>query len=166
MEKVKRPEFRLCNDSVFKELFSKVPSALILLVSDVLKIDHNIISENTKVELANELHKTRAKNKTTICDFVIKVGELFRINLELNQNYYRGLHERNLIYAGRILSDMVQKGTKYETLPKYRVYQLNINTFRNFNGKVLMKARLLEEETCMPLTEALNLYSFDIELVS
>jgi len=162
IEKIKRPVFRLCNDSVFKELFSKVPNALILLVSDVLKIDYNIISKNTKVELANELHKTRDKNKTTICDFVIKVGNNFRINVELNQNYYKGLHERNLLYAGRILSDTIPKGTKYEQLPKYKVFQLNINTFKNFNGKVIMKAKLLDEATCMPLTEAFSLYNFDI----
>ena len=131
-------------------------------MSDVLKIDYNIIGKNTKVELANELHKTREKNKTTTCDFVIKVGNYFRINVEINQNYYNGLHERNLLYAGRILSDTIPRGTKYESLPKYKVYQLNINTFKNFNGKVLMKAKLLDEETCMPLTEALSLYNFDI----
>ena len=162
MSSIRRPVFRLCNDSVFKELFSKVPNALILLVSDVLKLDYESIKDNAKVELASELHKTRAKNKTTVCDFVIKVGNYFRINVELNQSYYKGLEERNLVYAGRILSDSIPKGTKYESLPKYRVYQLNINTFRNFNGKVLSKAMLLDEETGMPLTEALSLFSFDI----
>ena len=105
IERVKRPVFRLCNDSVFKELFSKVPNALILLVSDVFKTDYKTINENTTVELATELHKTREKNKTTICDFVIKVGEFFGVNVELNQSYHKGLHERNLLYTGRILSD-------------------------------------------------------------
>ena len=58
MKKVKkRPVFRLCNDSVFKELFSKVPNALLLLISDVLKIDYETIKTNSTVILASELHK-------------------------------------------------------------------------------------------------------------
>ena len=139
INKVKRPVLRLCNDSVFKELFSKVPEALILLISDVLNIDYNSIKDNTKVELASELHKTREKNKTTVCDFVVKVGEHFRVNVELNKSIYKGLTERNLLYAGRILSDTIPKGTKYEELPKYKVYQLNINTSETLMEKFFLK---------------------------
>jgi len=75
IEKVKRPVFRLCNDSVFKELFSKVPNALILLVSDVFKIDYKTINENTTVELATELHKTREKHKTFTDKEIIQLTE-------------------------------------------------------------------------------------------
>ena len=59
--KLKKPVFRLCNDSVFKEIFSKVPNALIVFISDILGIDYNSIKDNTKVELASELNKTREK---------------------------------------------------------------------------------------------------------
>lgn len=161
--KKKRPEFRLCNDSVFKEIFSKVPNALILLVSDVFNLDYDAIKENTKIELASELSKTREKNKTTICDYVVKVGEYFRVNVEINKSYYKGLTERNLLYAGRLLSESIKKGENYSVFPKYRIFQLNINTFRNFNGKTLCKAKLLDEETGTPLTEAMSLYNLDIE---
>ena len=159
----KRPVFRLCNDSVFKELFSKVPNALILLISDVLNIEYETIKTNSTVELASELHKTREKNKTTICDFVVKVNDYLWVNVEINKNFYKGLTERNLLYASRILSNNVSSGTKYRDLPKYKVAQLNINCFRNNNGKILAKLMLIDTDTGNIATDALFFYNFDIE---
>jgi len=158
----KRPVFRLCNDSVFKELFSKVPNALLLLISDVLKIEYDTIKTNSTVMLASELHKNREQNKTTICDFVVKVNDCFHVNIEINTSYYKGLTERNLLYTSRILSNSVLKGTDYSDLPKYKVRQLNINSFRNLNGKTLSKFMIVDE-TGMIMTESLFIYNFDIE---
>jgi len=163
MEKIKRPVFRLCNDSVIKELFSRVPNALILLISDVLNIDYDSIKTNSTVELASELNKKREKNKTTVCDFVVKVNNSLWVNVEINKSYYKGLTERNLLYVSRILSNNVESGTKYSQLPKYKVTQLNINCFRNINGKILSKTMLIEADTGTVTTESLFLYNFDIE---
>lgn len=158
----KRPVFRLCNYSVFKELFSKVPNALLLLISDVLKIEYDTIKTNSTEMLASELHKNREQNKTTICDFVVKVNDCFHVNIEINTSYYKGLTERNLLYTSRILSNSVLKGTDYSDLPKYKVRQLNINSFRNLNGKTLSKFMIVDE-TGMIMTESLFIYNFDIE---
>ena len=158
--KIKRPVFRLCNDTVFKELFSKVPSALLLLISDVLYIDYDLIKANSTVELASELHKNREKSKTTICDFVVKVNDYLWVNVEMNKNFYKGLTERNLLYASRILSNNVIQGTDYKELPKYKVTQLNINCFRNHNGKILAKMMLIDADTGMVETESLFFYNF------
>ena len=163
MEKIKRPVFRLCNDSVIKELFSRVPKALILLISDVLNIDYDSIKTNSTVELASELNKKREKNKTTVCDFVVKVNNSLWVNVEINKSYYKGLTERNLLYVSRILSNNVESGTKYSQLPKYKVTQLNINCFRNINNKILSKTMLIEADTGTVTTESLFLYNFDIE---
>ena len=164
MKKVKkRPVFRLCNDSVFKELFSKVPNALLLLISDVLKIDYETIKTNSTVILASELHKNREQNKTTICDFVVKVNECFHVNIEINTSYYKGLTERNLLYVSRILSNSVLTGTDYSDLPKYKVSQLNINCFRNFSGKTLSKSMFIDADTGMIVSDSLFIYNFDIE---
>jgi len=161
--KVKRPVFRLCNDSVFKELFSKVPNALILLISDVLNIDYDTIKTNSTVELASELHKNREQNKTTVCDFVVKVNDYLWVNVEMNKTFYKGLTERNLLYASRILSNNITQGTSYNELPKYKVTQININCFRNANGKILAKMMLIDTDTGRIETESLFFYNFDIE---
>jgi len=98
MKKIKeKPVFRLCNDSVFKELFSKVPNALILLISDVLNIEYETIKTNSTVQLESELHKNKEKNKTTICDFIVKVNDYLWVNVEMNKNYYKGLTEKEII---------------------------------------------------------------------
>ena len=161
--KIKRPVFRLCNDSVFKELFSKVPNALILLISDVLNIDYDTIKTNSTVELASELNKNREQSKTTVCDFVVKVNDYLWVNVEMNKTYYKGLTERNLLYASRILSNNIKEGTPYSKLPIYKVTQLNINCFRNINGKILAKMMLIDADTGIVGTESLFFYNFDIE---
>ena len=160
--KIEKPVFRLCNDSNFKEIFSKVPNALIMLVSDILDIDYDSIKDNTKVELASELNKTREKNKTTICDFIVKIGDHFNVNVEMNKNYYNGLLERNLLFTSRLLSNTIPKGTKYSNLPKYKVGQLNINCFSNANGKIIAKMMLVDADTGMIQTESMFFYNFDI----
>jgi len=161
--KIKRPVFRLCNDTVLKELFSKVRYALLLLISDILDIDYNVIKTNSTVKLASELNKNKDKNKTTICDFLVKVNDTFYVNVEMNKSFYKGLTERNLLYASRILSNSIVKGTDYSELPKYKVAQLNINCFRNLNGKILSKMMLFESDTGIICTESLFFYNFDIE---
>ena len=47
---LKKPVFRLCNDSVFKEIFSKVPNALIVFISDILGIKKEKVPEPDKEE--------------------------------------------------------------------------------------------------------------------
>ena len=161
--KIERPIFRLCNDTVLKELFSKVPNALLLLISDILDIDYDVIKTKSTVKLASELNKNKDKNKTTICDFLVKVNDTFYVNVEMNKSFYKGLTERNLLYASRILSNSVIKGTDYSELPKYKVAQLNINCFRNLNGKILAKMMLFDSDTGIVCTESLFFYNFDIE---
>lgn len=134
-----------------------------MFISDILGIDYDSIKDNTKVELASELNKTREKNKTTICDFVVKIGDSFNVNIELNKNYYKGLTERNLLYSSRILSNTVPKGTKYNELPKYKVGQININCFSNQNGKIVAKMMFSDIDTGIIQTEAIIVYNFDIE---
>jgi len=81
----------------------------------------------------------------------------------MNKSFYKGLTERNLLYASRILSNSIVKGTDYSELPKYKVAQLNINCFRNLNGKILSKMMLFESDTGIICTESLFFYNFDIE---
>ena len=135
---------------------------MIVLISDVLGIDYDSIKENTKVELASELNKTREKNKTTVCDFIVKIGDYFSVNVEMNKNYYKGLLERNLLFSSRLLSNNIPKGVEYKELPKYKVAQLNINCFKNANGKIIAKMMLVDTDTGIVQTESMFFYNFDI----
>lgn len=161
-KKITKPVFRLANDSVFKELFSKHQKALLILIKDVLNLDYDIDKINYKIETSNELHKTKEKNKTTICDFVVKVGDYFTVNVELNREKYTGLTERNLMFVSRILSNTISKKAEYKDLPKYKIAQLNINCFTNINGKILAKVMLVDVDTGTIQTEAMFIYNFDV----
>lgn len=153
---------RICNDTLFKKVFAEVPNALISLVSVCLDIDYNELKDNTKLEL-NELPKNNINNKSTFCDFVIKIGNSFKLNIEVNNNNYVGLSERNILFLSRLYSNFIPRGIKYSDLPKYKVAQLNINNFSNPNGKIISRMFIMDEEDKTISTDALFYYNFDIE---
>lgn len=162
INQINKPIFRICSDTLFKEVFTKVPNALINLVNDCLDIDYDNNKDNIQIECTSELSKERFNNKTTLCDFVVKVGEYFKINIEVNQNNYKGLTERNLLFLSRLYSIFIPKGLPYEELPKYRVVQFNINRFGNINGNILTRKVLYDLETKKIDTESLYYYNYDI----
>ena len=157
-----KPVFRICNDTVFKEVFTKVPNALIRLVNDCLDIDYDNFKDNIKIECTSELSKGRFDNKTTVCDFIVQVGEYFKVNIEINQSNYTGLTERNLLFLSRLYSNFIPRGISYEELPRYKVVQLNINKFSNINGKLISRLVIMDEETKKIQTDSLFYYNFDI----
>ena len=156
-----RPVFRLCNDSVFKEIFTKVPNALASLISVCLEIDYLYLKNNMQIEL-NELSKNKSNNKTTVCDLVVKISDNLKIDIEVNKSNPKGLTERSLLYASRLYSNSVPKGASYSELTSYKVAQLNINAFSNGNEKMLGKFMLMDLDTKLPVTKAMILYNFDI----
>lgn len=133
-----KPLFRICNDSAFKEIFIKVPNALASLISECLNIDYVYLKNNMQIEV-NELSKGKIINKTTICDLIVRIDDNFRIDVEINTSNTKGLTERNLLYASRVYSDIIPKGTSYSDMCKYQVAQLNINTFPNDFDKIISK---------------------------
>lgn len=153
--------FRTCNDSVFKELFIKVPNALAALISECLEIDYVYLKNNMQIEV-NELSKGKFINKSTICDLLIKIDCNFKIDIEINRSNPKCLVERNLLYASRVYSDIIPRGTVYSDLCKYQVAQLNINTFSNNNDKVISKFMLIDMDTKLPVTQSMIIYNFDI----
>ena len=156
-----KPVFRLCYDWSFKEIFSKVPNALAGLISEALGIDYSLLENNIQIE-RSELNKEKEDNKTTICDFVVKIEENFKLDIEINTSKYKGLEERNFLFVCRLFSNMIPKGTKYQDFVNYKVAQLNINRFKNINDKVLSKTMLTDVDTNIPVFSSLFFYNFDI----
>ncbi len=137
--------FRICNDRAFKEIFTRCPTVLTKLVSDCLNIDYDYFKDKIKIETSSELLKGNVKNKTTFCDFVIQVGEYFKINIEINQSKYSGLSERNLLFLSRLYASFIPKGTSYNKIPKYKVVQFNINRFSNPSGNIISRKVIVDK---------------------
>lgn len=162
MEKIRvRPVFKICNDDVFKEIFYRVPNALAALLSDALNIDYFILKDNIKVE-RSEQNKGNVDNKSTICDFVVKIEDSYKINIEINTSKYIGLNERNFLFVSRLFSNMIPKGTNYQSFVNYKAVQLNINKFSNINDKIISKIMLTDLDTNTPFISSIVLYNFDI----
>ena len=47
---LEKPVFRIYSDTLFKEVFTKVPNALINLINDCLEIDYDNFKDNIKIE--------------------------------------------------------------------------------------------------------------------
>lgn len=154
--------FRLCNDSVFKEIFSKVPNALAALISEIMNIDYFILQDNIQIE-RSELNKESIENKSTTCDFIVKIDDSFKIDLEINTRKSLGLNERNFLFVSRLYSNMIPKGTKYKDLLNYRVAQININGFENINEKILSRIMLTDLDTNIPTVQSMIIYNFDCD---
>lgn len=45
--------FRISNDSVFKEIFSRVPNALAALISECMNVDYHVFKDNIQIERVN-----------------------------------------------------------------------------------------------------------------
>ena len=153
--------FRLSNDSVFKEIFSRVPNALAALISDCLDVSYEVFKDNIIIE-RNELNKNGIKNKSTTCDFIIKLEDNFKINIEINSSKTSGLYERNFLFASRLHSNMIPKGTGYKDLVNYKVAQININRFNNINNKILSRVMFTDLDTGIPTIQSVVFYNFDI----
>ena len=156
-----RPVFRLCNYSVFKEIFTKVPNALASLISEIMNIDYFVLHNNIEIE-RSELEKNGIMNKSTTCDFVVKVDSGFKIDVEINTRKTIGLNERNFLFVSRLYSNMIPRGTKYKDLSNYKVAQININGFGSYSDKVLTKVMLMDLDSNIPTIESIIIYNFDI----
>ena len=153
--------FRLSNDSVFKEIFSRVPNALAALISEIMNIDYHVFENNIQIE-KTELNKHGVMNKSTTCDYIVKIEDNFKINIEINSIRTKGLEERNFLFVSRLYSNMIPKGIEYKDLLKYKVAQINLNRFNNINNKILSRVMLTDLDTNIPTMFSLIIYNFDI----
>jgi len=159
---INKPIFRLCNDWVFKEVFSKVPNALASLISVTLDIDYSLLENNIQIE-RSELYKDKEDNKGITCDFVVRLEDNYKLNIEVNTTKYVGLEERNLLFVSRLFSNIIPKGTKYKNFVNYKVAQLNINRFGNYSGNIISRIMLTDLDAFKPVTPSLIIYNSKIE---
>ena len=131
-------------DPVFKEIFTSPDchNFVCALISEITKLDLNYLKENLKVINSN-LPKSRAFEKTSITDVLLSVdGNI--LNIEMNNEYYKGLFEKNDMYQHTILSRTMKREDSYLNLKK--VIQINIDNFSKFK-KAISIFKLMEIDT-------------------
>ena len=118
----------LVYDQMFKKVFgNNVP----ILKRFLIKVLHFDISEDAcNIQVGpNELPKENKKNYASRVDINIVLNEQIRINLEVNQERFEDIADRNFLFATKEHTLNVKKGTKYNKFYEYETIQLNLNTY-------------------------------------
>ena len=143
----------LCNDVIFKSLFTGLEFILERLIYDITgdKI------EGVKL-YANEIPISRSKEKFKRCDFLIKKGDTI-YNIELNSCYYDVLLIKNTSYIFSLYSTDASRGEEYND--KLKVVQINIINFTKIN-KPILDYSILNKEYNHNYLDSFKIWDLDI----
>ena len=150
---------RLCFDTVFKNLF--------IYNSDILEKMINDITSSNDYQIDNivpgyEVEPYRYKGKTNKSDMLIKVNDNNYINIEVNYHHEKSVLYRNNLQLYRIFAQLIDAGMEDVDIAKYKICQLNFNTFRNENKKEIEKGIYVDEITGSKLNDMATIWNLDI----
>ena len=143
----------LCNDVIFKSLFTNLEFVLEKFIYDIT----GDVIKNIKL-YANEIPIIRGKEKFKRCDFLIKHNNTI-YNIELNNNYYDTLIIKNTSYIFSLYSTDTSRGDEYNK--DLKVVQININNFTIFN-KPILDYKLINDNYYYVYLDSLKIYDLDI----
>ena len=125
----------LASDVLFKKVFFSEGSALLKMLQDILDI-----REDSGITIIG--YETRSNNifgKSFRGDLLVTLSDRTYVSIEMNNSNPKNSLSRNMIHLFRIHSDMLVKGMPDSELEKYRLYQLNVDNFRNPSREALEK---------------------------
>ena len=82
---------RLCGDVIFKSVFLKERDILLKMIYDITGIKET--SSYEEIIPGYELETSKIDGKVNRCDLLVKIGDKYFINVELNY-----LHEKSVLY--------------------------------------------------------------------
>ena len=83
------------------------------------------------------------KEKKTKTDILLDISNS-RINIEMNNEYYEGLFQKNNAYQNKLIGDQFLSGQGYEEVKK--VIQINFDNFNRFDERVIIKFQIMDKE--------------------
>ena len=143
----------LCNDVIFKSVFTGLEFIIEKLIYD---ITGNKINNTTLY--ANEIPIVRGKEKFKRCDFLIKKDNTI-YNIELNSSNYDTLIIKNTSYIFSLFASDTSRGDEYNK--DLEVIQININNFTRFNKPVL-DYKIMNKKYGHVYLDSLKIYDLDI----
>lgn len=123
---------------------------------DVLKELINIITgiplsmlDNIKVENTEYIIENK-NDKKMRSDVIVSIGNKY-INVEMNNEYYKGVFNKNDAYLSKLKSTTYNKSEDY--IDAFQVIQINFNNFIHFKHKKDIYKFMFREETTNELDE-------------
>ncbi len=132
----------LTNDRMFKAVLTSNEARDYL--ADIISGITNLPKENIKRDMVfkNTEHPVSGINeKKKISDLVVEIKDNV-INLEMNNDYYKGLTDRNFSYIAKLKSNMI--GEIYSDI--INIIQINFDGFNRYDDeRVIIKFEMMDE---------------------
>ena len=109
---------------LFKGIFKDDLDLLKLFILEQLEFD--IEPSQCKIELFDSEIPTLNKNEyRKTVDLYVKIENIY-VNIEINREYFRSVEKRNLMYADRLYSLMLEQGNSLGDLEDIVFVQINL----------------------------------------
>ena len=97
----------LTYDKMFKGIFKERLDILKLFILSQLELD--ISPDECKIELLDsELPKIKKDEYQKTVDLYVKIDKIY-VNVEVNREYFKNINKRNLMYADRLYSLVLEQ---------------------------------------------------------
>ena len=104
----------LTYDKMFKGIFKERLDILKLFILCQLELD--IDPSECKIELLDsELPKISKREYQKTVDLYVKIDKIY-VNIEVNREYFKNINKRNLMYADRLYSLVLEQGENTDEL--------------------------------------------------
>lgn len=131
LEKEDEITIPLISDIGFKAVHMREKKVLYKIINSIFKLGGNYIPFTM---VGYETVPIRKNGKTYRGDILIRLNEKSYVMVEMNQNKSASIIDRNMVNATRVLSQLLEKGTKDSELKKHRIRVLNLNLMPNESG--------------------------------
>ena len=139
-----RKKIRLCGDVIFKAIFLRETEVLLKMIYDITDISETMHFE--EVITGYELEPYKLNGKVNKSDMLLKLGDNYFLNIELNYQHESNVMYRNMIQLFRICGQVTESGMTDKELSLKKVGQLNFNTFSNSNNKELQREMYTDDD--------------------
>ena len=154
-----RKVIRLCGDVIFKAVFLRETEVLLKMIYDITDISETMHFE--EVITGYELEPYKLNGKVNKSDMLLKLGDNYFLNIELNYQHESNVMYRNMIQLFRICGQVTESGMTDKELSLKKVGQLNFNTFSNSNNKELQRG-IYTDDDGQVINNFLTFLNFDI----
>lgn len=113
-------------DKMFKGIFKERLDILKIFILSQLELD--IAPDKCKLELLDsELPKMNKNEYQKTVDIYVKIDRIY-VNIEINREYFNNIGKRNLMYADRLYSMILDQGETLDELDNRFFVQINLNS--------------------------------------
>ena len=150
---------RLCGDVIFKAVFLRETNVLLKIIYDITDISETM--HFVEVISGYELEPYKLNGKVNKSDMLVKLGNDYFLNIELNYQHERNVLRRNMIQLFKIFGQVTESGMTDKEIYLKKVGQLNFNTFSNSNDKELQRGFYFDDEGNL-ISDFLTFWNVDI----